>query len=44
MAFRALLRYAFALWVIPGHVIILRKPSTVTVTDGKLIDVSWEDK
>jgi hypothetical protein len=33
---------AFALWTIPGHVIILEKPQSVTVVDGKLVDISWE--
>jgi hypothetical protein len=32
---------AFALWVLPGHVVVLEKPKEVTVSDGKLIDIGW---
>ena len=32
---------AFALWVLPGHVIVLEKPKYVSVIDGRLVDISW---
>jgi len=40
-AFADLARHAFALWVLPGHVIICEKPTAVEVRDGKLSDIQW---
>jgi hypothetical protein len=40
-AFADFARSAFALWVLPGHVIICEKPTAVEVRDGKLIDIQW---
>ena len=41
-AFADFAESAFALWVIPGHVIVLEKPKSVKVVDGKLVDISWD--
>ena len=40
-AFVSFAESAFAMWVIPGHVIVLAKPKRTVVTDGKLVDVEW---
>jgi hypothetical protein len=32
---------AFALWILPGHVVVLEKPTRVVVTDGGLVDIGW---
>jgi hypothetical protein len=32
----------FALWIVPGTVILCERPTSVTVDNGKLIDISWE--
>ncbi len=37
-AFADFAESAFALWVIPGHVIVLEKPKSVKVVDGKLVE------
>jgi hypothetical protein len=42
-AFVAFNESAFALWMLPGHVIALEKPKRVTITDGKLVELDWEN-
>jgi hypothetical protein len=32
---------AFAIWVLPGHVILLEKPKKADVRDGKLVGLEW---
>jgi hypothetical protein len=40
-AFADFAESAFAVWVIPGHIIVLEKPKNVKVVDGKLVGISW---
>ena len=40
-AFAKFAKAASAMWVLPGHVIILRKPKSVEVSNGRLVDIRW---
>ena len=40
-AYVALAQSAFAVWVMPGHVILCAKPTAAVVTDGRLVAVEW---
>jgi hypothetical protein len=40
-AYRELCASAYALWVLPGHVILCNKPTSVEVVDGRLLDADW---
>ena len=31
----------FAMYSLPGHIILLEKPKLVKVDDGKLIEIEW---
>ena len=33
----------FALWIVPGTVILCERPATVEIVDGRLIDLTWRD-
>jgi hypothetical protein len=42
-AFAEFGQHAFALWVLPGHIIALEKPKSVKVKDEKLVGISWDE-
>ena len=31
----------FAIWIVPGALILCERPSSVEVRDGKLVDIEW---
>jgi len=33
----------FALWIVPGMVILCERPATVEVVDGRLVGLTWRD-
>jgi len=32
----------FAIWALPGHVILCERPSVVQMQDGCVVDMRWE--
>ena len=34
---------AFALWIVPGTVVLCDRPEMVEVVDGKLVGLTWRD-
>jgi hypothetical protein len=34
----------FALWIVPGAVILCERPAAVEVTDGRLVGITWRSE
>jgi len=40
--YQQLLESCFALWILPGRVILCERPSHVEIKDGKVKNMRWE--
>jgi len=34
---------AFALWIVPGTIVLCDRPETIEVVGGKLVSLTWRD-
>ena len=41
-AIEALRESCFAIWMLPGHVTLCERPSSVKMRDGRVVDIKWE--